>query len=304
MVRLPWTVAASLVLAALTGPTPASAQTVTCADFDSQIWAQSIFEDDPDDNAALDPVGDGVACPELATGAAPALWTDAVPEDAEPAALVRIVDGDTIEASVDGQVEDVRLILVNTPETVDPRRPVQCFGPEASAFTTWLLSLGGDLYLERDVTDRDRFDRLLRYAWLDFGDGEVYMVSEAIVRAGFGEVSTFPPDVKYVDEMREAQTVAREHAYGLWSACDDATDDLPQTATQQPTGPVPQPAPTPIPPPPPQPDGCDPSYPTLCIPPGAPDIDCGEIGDRRFPVLPPDPHGFDGDFDGVGCESG
>lgn len=49
--------------------------------------------------------------------------------------------------------------------------------------------------------------------------------------------------------------------------------------------------------------GCDPSYPTLCLPPGAPDLDCGEIDARRFPVVPPDPHGFDGDDDGVGCES-
>ena len=49
---------------------------------------------------------------------------------------------------------------------------------------------------------------------------------------------------------------------------------------------------------------CDPSYPEICIPPGSPDLDCGEIGARRFTVYPPDPHRFDGDFDGIGCESG
>lgn len=54
---------------------------------------------------------------------------------------------------------------------------------------------------------------------------------------------------------------------------------------------------------PPSGGGCDPSYPSVCIPPNPPDLDCGQVGVRRFTVLPPDPHGFDGDHDGVGCES-
>ena len=57
--------------------------------------------------------------------------------------------------------------------------------PEATAFLSWLLWFGGKLYLESDVTDRDRYDRLLRYVWLDFGGGEVYLVNEAMVRAGY-----------------------------------------------------------------------------------------------------------------------
>jgi micrococcal nuclease len=67
---------------------------------------------------------------------------------------------------------------------------------EATAFTTWLLSLGGDLYLESDVSDRDRYDRLLRYVWLDFGDGEVYLVNAALAHARYAAQTTFPPDVK------------------------------------------------------------------------------------------------------------
>lgn len=289
-------IAIAFMLLLLTGPsTLAQGDDLNCAAFDSQVWAQSVFDEDPEANAALDLDGDGIACPELAPGAAPALWTDEIPADAEPAVLSRVIDGDTIEVILaDGTVETVRLILVDTSETKKPNSPIECFGPEATAFTAWLLSLGGELSLEKDVSERDRFDRLLRYAWLDFGDGEVYNVSEAIVRSGYGALATFPPDVKYVDEIRAAQTFAREHEYGLWATCEGPHDPLP---TAVPT-PEPQPVPTPTQPSP----GCDPSYPTLCIPPFSPDIDCGEIGARRFPVLPPDPHGFDGEGDGIGCE--
>ena len=72
-----------------------------------------------------------------------------------------------------GAVEDVRLILLDTPESVDPSRPDECFGAEATAFTAWLFSLApdGEVWLEKDVSERDRFGRLLRYAWLDLGDG-------------------------------------------------------------------------------------------------------------------------------------
>jgi micrococcal nuclease len=200
------------------------------------------------------------------------------------------------------------LILIDTPETNDPTNPPECYGQEASAYLGWLLSLRGDLYVESDVSDRDRFNRLLRYAWLDFGGGEVYLVNEVMARSGYAAELTFPPDVKYEEEIREAARFAREHGYGLWSGCEtDAegdTNELPQT----------QPEPTAIPPAPfpePEPDlnsgACDlASYPTVCIPPigVSGDLDCGQISARRFEVRPPDPHGFDGDSDGVGCESG
>ena len=133
----------------------------------------------------------------------------------------------------------------------------------------------------------------------------MYLVNEAIARAGYGSLSTFPPDVEYVDQVREAAAFARQHGYGLWSACQtDAEGDTNELAGQPP--------PTAVPVPPvqdaPAPTGgeCDPSYPGVCIPPIAVsgDLDCGQIAFRRFEVIPPDPHGFDGDSDGVGCESG
>jgi micrococcal nuclease len=290
-------------------------QPLACDGFDSQIWAQIVYESDPVEYAALDPDDNDFACEELPLGAAPAQWTSHVPAGSKSAALVEVTDGDTIRVDVDGRIEPVRLILIDAPETHDPNRPPECFGQEATTYLSWLHSLGGDLYLETDVSDRDRFGRLLRYVWLDFGDGEVYLVNEALVRAGYAAFSTFPPDVKYVEEMREAGRFAREHGYGLWSDC--ITDDEGDTnelggiqgisAGQERGAGFAQPGSQPPPERVITSDsaagvGCEPSYPDVCIPPSPPDLDCGDVAYRGFTVYPPDPHRFDGDFDGVGCE--
>ena len=310
------TLALGLVLAALTvGLSPVAGQALDCTGYDSQIWAQSVFESDPTRYAALDPDGNGLACEELPPGAAPVWWTDEIPTGAEPAQLSRVVDGDTIRVTHGGVDEPVRLILIDTPETSDPNRPPECYGQEATAYLAWLLSLGGALSLERDVSDRDQFNRLLRYAWLDFGDGEVYLVNEVMVRSGYAAESTFPPDVRYEEEIREAARFAREHGYGLWSGCitddDGDTNELtgPQTTVNTPD---PQTEPAPVAPEP-MPEqvttadpvsalGCDPSYPAVCIAPPPPDLDCGDVPYGGFTVYAPDPHRFDGDYDGVGCE--
>ena len=113
----------------------------------------------------------------------------------------------------------MRLILIDTPETNDPNNPAECYGQEATAYLTWLLGSAATSTSRPDVTDRDRFDRLLRYAWLDFGGGEVYLVNEVMARSGYAAQSTFPPDVKYEEQIREAVAFAREHGYGLWSGC-------------------------------------------------------------------------------------
>jgi micrococcal nuclease len=297
----------TLLLSVLPGST-SGAQAVSCASFDAFEWAQSVFESDPAAYAALDPDGDGIACPELGPGAAPALWTTTVPAGAEPVQVYRVVDGDTVDFVLsDGRTDRVRFILIDTPETVHPTEPEGCFGREANDFASWLLSLGAEVYLERDVSERDQFDRLLRYVWLDFGGGEVYLLNEALVRSGYAALSTFPPDVKYVDEVQAAQQFAQKHERGLWGACESF--GAPVATTQQPAAPPaadsqpPQaqagnPAPVAAPA-----GGCDASYPDICLP-SSPDLNCGDIPHRRFTVLPPDPHNFDGDHDGVGCESG
>ncbi|MBI4281788.1 thermonuclease family protein [Candidatus Uhrbacteria bacterium] len=124
--------------------------------------------------------------------------------------VTRVVDGDTIE--IEGG-EKVRYIGMNTPESVDPRRAVQCFGKEASAYNKKLV-LGKRVRLEPDVEDRDKYHRLLRYVWL--GDT---MINEQLVTDGYAQTMTITPNVKYVDLFKQAQTEAREEQRGLWAKC-------------------------------------------------------------------------------------
>ena len=135
-------VLATLVVALLVLWKSSREEIIACANYDSQVWAQSVYDTDPTRYAALDPDGNGLACEELPLGVAPALWTNEVPRGAEPAALISVSDGDTIRVDVGGQVETVRLILIDTPETRDPNNPPECYGAEATAFLEGLLPPG------------------------------------------------------------------------------------------------------------------------------------------------------------------
>lgn len=206
------------------------------------------------------------------------------PERTE-AHVVEVVDGDTIRVDVGGTIYDVRYIGIDTPETVHPSEPVEWMGPEASEANRRLVG-GQTVYLEKDVSETDRYGRLLRYVFLFDGT----FVNLELVRLGFAQVSTYPPDVRYQDLFLAAQQEARDAGRGFWGP----TPPPQPSATSAPT-PSPTAAPAPS-------QNCDPSYPDVCIPPPPPDLDCGDIPYRRFTVLPPDPHGFDGDNDGIGCE--
>src|SRR5215213_3025816 len=188
-----WLACAPLLSGVLLGtgmPTPITAQAATCSAYDSQVWAQSVYETDRAAYAALDPDGNGMACEELPLGAAPAWWTTEIPAGAQLATLDSVTDGDTLRVLVDGVVESVQLLLVDAPGTTADQSDPECYGQEATAFLTGLLTSGGTLYLERDAVDRNDEGRLLRYAWLDLGDGAVYQVNEAMVRSGFAAIST------------------------------------------------------------------------------------------------------------------
>ncbi|MGH9157906.1 MAG: thermonuclease family protein [Acidimicrobiales bacterium] len=128
----------------------------------------------------------------------------------------RVVDGDTIVVSGG---ERVRLIGVDTPETKDPRRPVGCFGSQASDFTASVLEEGSRVRLVGDVEPRDRFDRLLAYAYR-LPDG--LFVNAELVRLGFALPLTIPPNVTFAEEFVNLARQAREAGRGLWSACEDA----------------------------------------------------------------------------------
>jgi micrococcal nuclease len=180
--------------------------------------------------------------------------------------------------------EHVRYIGVDTPETVHPSKPVEAFGHEASEANRALVE-GRHVVLERDVSEVDRYGRLLRYVWLRDGKAWTFANLE-LVKRGYAQVVTYPPDVKYVDLYLKAQREARTAGRGLWGVTPAAS-------------PVPSQVASPIA----SPEGCDPAYPSVCIPPPPPDLDCRDIPYRRFTVVAPDPHRFDGDHDGVGCES-
>jgi len=137
-----------------------------------------------------------------------------IPPTATPvhvqAQVVRVVDGDTIEVSIGGTLYKVRYIGIDTPETKHPKKPVEWMGAEAAAKNEELV--GGKIVgLEKDISETDQYGRLLRYVWI--GD---LMVNAELVRLGFAQVSTYPPDVKYQDFFLRLQKEAREAQRGLW----------------------------------------------------------------------------------------
>jgi micrococcal nuclease len=154
----------------------------------------------------------------------------------QAARVVRVVDGDTIDVELSGATLRVRYIGMDTPETVDPRRPVGCFGPEATARNR-ALAEGRQVELEKDVSETDSFGRLLRYVYVDGA-----MVNETLLREGYAQVSTFPPDVRYVDRFLAAQREAREANRGLWGACVAATPTMAPAGAGCPQGCVVPPA--------------------------------------------------------------
>jgi micrococcal nuclease len=130
--------------------------------------------------------------------------------------VVRVVDGDTLTVRIEGRDERVRLIGIDTPESVDPDRPVECYGPEAADHLAQLLPPGTPVRLERDVEPRDPYDRLLAYAYRD-GDG--LLVNHALVAGGFAEASEFPPNTALSADLRSAEIAARRARVGMWGAC-------------------------------------------------------------------------------------
>lgn len=135
------------------------------------------------------------------------------PSPNELVKVVRAVDGDTIDVEINGKIERVRYVGIDTPETVDPRKVVQCFGVEASKKNKEFTE-GKMVRLEKDITDRDKYNRLLRYVWL--GDT---LINQELVAQGFAKSYSYPPDIKYQDKFVVAEKEAREKKLGLWTAC-------------------------------------------------------------------------------------
>jgi micrococcal nuclease len=201
--------------------------------------------------------------------------------------VTRVVDGDTIEVQRGGMI-DVRLIGIDTPESVHPSEPVECHGRAAAELTK--RSLEGDMVrLELDVERRDRYGRTLAYVWDD-----ARLFNQVLVERGFATVSTYPPNVKYVERFIAAQRRARNADRGLWGACArsehrGALEDARGSGAGTPAGRESRGG------------DCDASYKGACIPSYPPDLDCTDVP-QSFRSAGGDPHGFDGDGDGVACE--
>jgi micrococcal nuclease len=131
-----------------------------------------------------------------------------------PAYIVRVVDGDTIRVRIEEKEYTVRLIGMDAPESVDPRKPVQCFGKEASVVLAELIG-GKQVWLAPDDTqdEKDRYGRLLRYVYLDDDTN----VAEYMIRNGFAFEYTYREPYRYQKLFRQAQASAEYEAVGLWA---------------------------------------------------------------------------------------
>jgi micrococcal nuclease len=136
----------------------------------------------------------------------------------ERARVVRVVDGDTILVDIRSRRERVRYIGIDAPESVRPNTPVEPFAREAAAENARLVA-GRDVVLEVDVSDRDAFNRLLRYVWLEQPNGDPpLLVNFELVARGVANAVTYPPDLRYTDLFRAAEREARQRGRGLWSS--------------------------------------------------------------------------------------
>lgn len=128
--------------------------------------------------------------------------------------VVKVVDGDTVDLNINGKVERIRLIGMNTPETVDPRKPVECFGKEASNRAKELL-IGKSVKIESDPTGdtRDKYDRLLLYIFLSDGTN----FAKKMIMEGYAYEYTYDGLYKYQAEFKQAQKYAEDNQLGLWA---------------------------------------------------------------------------------------
>jgi micrococcal nuclease len=132
--------------------------------------------------------------------------------------VVRAVDGDTLEVAIDGRgTETVRLIGVDTPETVKPDTPVQCFGPQASAFEHHTVE-GHRVRLLTGVEPRDYYGRLLAYVWVDGRANDRFLEAE-LLRRGLARILTFHPNDRFARRFEGIAQKAARRGKGLWNAC-------------------------------------------------------------------------------------
>lgn len=132
-------------------------------------------------------------------------------DDLNKVYVIEVIDGDTIAVKDNGVRKLVRLIGIDSPETNHPTKPVQCYGKEAKEKLTEVL-LNKEISMEVDISNVDRYDRLLRYIYL-----EDQMINEQLVEEGYARAKTYEPDTKYQQKLQRAENVAKSEKVGLWS---------------------------------------------------------------------------------------
>ena len=130
--------------------------------------------------------------------------------------IADVIDGDTVDIDINGRTERVRLIGVDTPETKHPTKPIECFGPEASAYMTQLLPKGTAVRIERDVEARDRYGRMLLYLYL--GSNDLFINLDLVAR-GYGTPMSIEPNTFHRNDFVRAAAQAEAADVGLWKAC-------------------------------------------------------------------------------------
>lgn len=158
-----------------------------------------------------------VGCDELDTlleDNAAATETKEIATDKEEVTIDRVVDGDTVKVELpSGKTETVRLLLIDTPESIHPEKPDQPYGEEASGFAKKRLKEGQTVTLEKGKPERDKYDRLLGYIWVDDENFNQLMIKEGYARVAY----VYEPNTKYIDEFREAEEKAEQEGNNIWS---------------------------------------------------------------------------------------
>ena len=214
--------------------------------------------------------------------------TPALAQSSQTVTVERVVDGDTIEVNpAVGGTQDVRLLGVDTPETVDPNEPVEPYGPEASAFTKQRLE-GESITLIFDQEKTDQYGRALAYVRIS-GQGETF--NETLLRQGYAQLYVVPPNDRYEVTFRRVQDQARLERQGIWSLPKEQQCELADRGNGIGEGSP----------------GCQGRTPTPAPDPGV-DKDCSDFRSQAEAQAelerdPSDPNNLDGDGDGEACET-
>lgn len=220
------------VTAAASGQQSAVAQqNSACAIYDAWEWAQAVFDSEPRANRALDPDGDGIACPGLPNGFAPAFWTDSIPVDVEQAEIVRVIDVSTLAVQFDDFPDPVLVTLGQVSGTQDPDH---CGDEEAIAYADWALSWNDEpdeIYLQRVTDEQDPDDREPAYVWFEV-NGDPYMLNHILINNGWADYAEVE-DGRHDQELEDAAEFAERHNLGMWDLCGGFGTPLSVAATAQ-----------------------------------------------------------------------